>query len=385
MAAMIVVRGEMEKTVFIMEVHMKFSKMTALAAAFLLAASFLQPGMTCAAEKKVEVRFSAYYPAHYTMFKAGWKPWQEQVEKETNGQITFKNYLNGVLNAAAHGFRATKSDICDISTGYPSYVRGSFNLAHVNDLPFMFPRSYIGPLVIETLYAKYIKEEYEKMGVYLAVWLNSSGFNLISKKPVRKLEDLKGMKIRSIGGVCNEYLEALGAVPVSLQNSETYTALQTGVIDGALSCSGPADTMKLWETSKYLTKLNIMNMAIPFAMNKKFFDGLSPDQKKYLYNKLRVASQLISQCYEQEEAEAESNMQKHGVEIIILSDAEMDRIHKAVEPVVANFVKVNEAKGLPAQQLMDDIAALREKYKDLTPEQAMDLVTREPIQGIIDF
>lgn len=364
---------------------MKFSKVTVLAAAFMLATPFLQIDRADAGEKNVEVRFSAYYPAHYTMFKAGWGPWQQNVEKETNGEITFKNYLNGVLNAASHGFRATKSDICDISTGYPSYVRGSFNLAHVNDLPFMFPRSYIGPLIMETLYAKYFKQEYEKMGVYLATWLNSSGFNLISKKPVRTLEDLKGMKIRSIGGVCNDYLEALGAVPVSLQNSESYTALQTGVIDGALSCSGPADTMKLWENAKYLTKLNIMNMAIPFAMNKKFFDNLSPDHKKYFYNQLRIASQLVSQCYEQEEAEAEANMQKHGVEIIYLSDEEMARIHKAVEPVVTDFVKTNDAKGRPASQMMKDIATLREKYKDLTPEQALELVSKQPIQGIIDF
>lgn len=363
---------------------MKLSKITALATAFMLTASVFQGGIANAGEK-VEVRFSAYYPAHYTMFAAGWKPWQEMVEKETNGEITFKNYLNGVLNAASHGFRATKSDVCDISTGYPSYVRGSFNLAHVNDLPFIFPQTHVGPLIMETLYPKYFKEEYEKMGVYLAVWLNSSGFNLISKKPVRKLEDLKGMKIRSAGGMCNEYLTALGAVPVSLQNSETYTAMQTGVIDGALSCSGPADTMKLWENGKYFTRLNIMHMAIPFAMNKKFFDSLAPEQKTYFYNKLRVASQLISQCYDTEEKMAEENMRNNGVEIITLSDEEMARIHKAVEPVVAKFVADNEKKGLPAQQMMEDINALIEKYKDLTPEQAMELVTNNPIQGIINF
>lgn len=363
---------------------MKFAKMTALMAACMLTASAFSGSASYAADK-VEVRFSAYYPAQYTMFAAGWKPWQEMVEKETNGNITFKNYLNGVLNSAAHGFRATKSDVCDITTGYPSYVRASFNLAHVNDLPFIFPNSYVGPLIMETLYPKYIKQEYEKMGVYLAVWLNSSGFNLISKKPVRKLEDLKGMKVRSAGGMCNEFLAALGAVPVSLQNSETYTAMQTGVIDGALSCSGPADTMKLWETGKYLTKLDIMHMTIPFVMNKKFFDNLKPDQKKYFYNKLRVASQFISQCYDTEEKMAEENMAKNGVEIIHLSEADMARVHKAVEPVVVNFIKENEKKGLPAQQMMDDIYALIEKYKDLTPEQALELVTKNPIQGIIDF
>lgn len=120
-------------------------------------------------------------------------------------------------------------------------------------------------------------------------------------------------------------------------------------------------------------------------MNKKFFDSLAPEQKKYFYNKLRVASQLISQCYDTEEKIAEENMLNNGVEIITLSDEEMARIHKAVEPVVAKFVADNEKKGLPAQQMMADINALIEKYKELTPEQAMELVTNNPIQGIINF
>jgi len=363
---------------------MRVSKVVALAAAIMLSISAVQIGSAQAAEKK-EVRFSAYYPEHYPVFKNGWVPWEKIVEKESQGNITFKNYLNGVLHAASHGFRATKSDICDITTGYPSYQRGSFNLALVNDLPFLFSKTYMGPLIMETLYSKYFKKEYEKMGVYLAAWVNVSGYNLLSKKPVRKLEDLKGMKIRSIGGVCSEYLEALGAVPVMLQNAESYTGLQSGVIDAVLLASGPIEAMKLHENAKYLTKLNIMYMGIPYAMNKKFFDELAPDQKKFFYNKLRQASQMASQAYDLEDGLAEERMAKAGVEIIKLSDEEMGRIRTAVAPVVDNFIKKNEGKGLPGKQLLEDIRALAEQYKDLTPEQALELVTKNPIQGIINF
>ena len=364
---------------------MRLGKTMILVAVFMLVVPIVQVGAASAADKKVEVRFSAYYPEHYPVFKNGWLPWEEKVEKESNGVFTFKNYLNGVLHAAGHGFRATSTDVCDITTGYPAYQRGSFHLSHVNDLPFFFANTYTGPLIMEELYSKYFKQEYEKMNVYLACWVNVSGYNLLSKKPVTKLEDMKGMKVRSTGATCSEFLEALGAVPVMIQNAESYTALQSGTVDAVLLASGPIEAMKLHENAKYLIKLNIMHMGIPYAMNKKLFDSLSADQKKFFYNKLRQASQMASQAYDLEDTVAEDKMKTTGVQVSTLSDKEMARFQEAVVPVLENFIKENEKLGLPVKEMLKDIEALKEKYKDLTPEAALDLVTQHPAQGIINF
>lgn len=337
------------------------------------------------ATTQVEVRFSAYYPEHYPVFNSGWKPWEEMVTKESKGTITFKNYLNGVLHAASHGFRATMGGVTDITHAYPGYQPASFALSHVNDLPFIFPKTYVGPLVMEELYPKYFKAEYEKMGVYLAAWVNVSGYNLISKTPVRKLEDLKGMKIRSTGGYCSEFLMALGAVPVMMQSAETYTGLQSGVVDAVLYADGSTAAYKLYEVAKYSTKLEIMNMGVPYAMNKKFFDKLAPAQKKFFYNKLRQASQMASYAYDIDDQVALKTMLANGVERIEPSAAEMQRMHDAVKPVWQKFINENEAKGLPAKQLMEDLQALVIKYKNYTPQEAQRQVTENPIQHIINF
>lgn len=136
---------------------------TVLGILILCTITLLQPRDSFA--KEVEVRFSAYYPEHYPVFKFGWKTWEEMVTKESNGEFTFRNFLNGVLHPANQGFRAVASGVCDLTTGYPSYAAKSFHLSKVNDLPFLFPNTYVGPLVMETLYPKYFKKEYEKMGV----------------------------------------------------------------------------------------------------------------------------------------------------------------------------------------------------------------------------
>jgi hypothetical protein len=78
-------------------------------------------------------------------------------------------------------------------------------------------------------------------------------------------------------------------------------------------------------------------------------------------------------------------MKAAGVQVGMLSDKEMARFREAVSPVLENFIKENEKLGLPVKEMLKDIAELKEKYKDLTPENALELVTRHPIQGIINF
>ena len=358
-------------------------RLVALAVALMFSCMAVVPALVQAADKPVEMRFSAYYPEHYPVFKFGWNVWEEKVTKESNGKFVFKNFLNATLNPANQGFRATASGICDLTTGYPSYSPKSFNLCKVNDLPFLFPKTYIGPLVMETLYPKYFKSEYEKMGVYLGAWVNVSQYNLISKKPVRTLEDFKGLKIRSVGGLCSEFLAALGAVPVMMQSAETYTGLQSGVVDAVLYADSSTVAFKLYEIAKYVTKLGIMHMGVPYCMNKSFFDRMDQKDKEFFYKKMRQASQIASQSYDIDDKLAEKVLLENGVEYITVSPEERAKMEKAVAPVVDKFIAENEAKGLPAKAMYEEMKALTEKYKDLSPEAALDLVTKNPVKGII--
>lgn len=342
-------------------------------------------GLPALADGPVEVRFSAYYPESYPVFKEGFKKWEEIVEKESNGKIVFKNYLNGVLHAAKHGFRATMTDICDLTHAYPGYQSASFSLSHINDLPYALNTQHGGSLAMETLYPKYFKQEYEKMGVLLGCWVTTSEYNLIAKKPVRTLEDLKGMKIRSFGGLCSTTLELLGAVPVMVQSAESYTAFQNGVVDAVLYPDSSMVSYRLYEVGKYHTRIALTRMGVPYAMSPQFFNRLSPDMKRFMYAKLRQASQLAAVSYEVDDIAARKTLKENGVEMIVLTPEEMARFKKAVEPMWENFVKENEARGLPARQLVAELRELDAKYSAMTQEQVFDLVTRDPLPRLVDY
>ena len=337
------------------------------------------------AADSVEFRFSGYYPESYPVFKEGFKKWEEMVDKESNGKVVFKNYLNGVLHAAKHGFRATMTDICDLTTAYPGYQFASFDLCHVNDLPFALSSSHGGVLAMETLYPKYFKQEYEKMGVLLGCWVTTSEYNLITKKPVRTLEDLKGLKIRSSGGLVSTTLEHLGAVPVMVQASEAYTAFQNGVVDGVLIPDSSMVSLRLFEVGKYHTHVGLNHMGIPYALSPKFFERLSPDMKKYMYAKLRQASQMATVAYDIDDEAARKVLKENSVEMIDLAPAEMAKFKSAVEPMWQDFIKKNEAKGLPAAQMVKELRELDAKYSAMTPAQVFELVTKNPLPGIVNF
>lgn len=358
-----------------------FKTLATTCLAILLTACF---AFTSHAEK-VEMRFSAYYPESYPTYKEGFRLWEEMVTKESGGKVVFKNYLNGVLHTAKQGFRAAMTHICDLTHAYPTYQPASFQLSVLNDLPFAISTTHGGVLAMEELYPKYFKKEYEKMGVLLGCWVTTSEYNLITKKPVRSLADLKGMKIRSYGGLCSDTLAMLGAVPVMVQSAESYPSFQNGVVDGVLYPDSSMVSYRLFEVGKYHTRIGLNHMGVPYAMSPTFWKKLSPEMKRFMYNKLRQASQMASMSYEIDDKVAREVLKQNGVEFIELADEERANFLQAVQPLWDKFITENEKKGLPARQLVEDLKSLDAKYGAMTPEQLFEQVTAAPVQGLVDF
>jgi TRAP-type C4-dicarboxylate transport system substrate-binding protein len=332
----------------------------------------------------ITLRHSHFAPETHRLMKAVAAPWLEMVEKESNGKVIIKTYYNQTLHGARDGFKACVSDIVDFTPAYTMYQAGSFHLPHVLDLPFAFPSSKVACKVSEELYPKYFKTEYEKMGVYLANYNANGAYNFITMKPVRKLEDLKGMKIRSSGGSASKMIKKLGAVPVNLPATEAYNAFQRGVVDGVCFYDAGIVSYRVHEVGKYLTEVKINCPANSWAFNKKTFDKLPPEIKRFIYNMQRRLSQMYGEGYDREDEISREIIVKSGVKPIILPPAELARWKAAVEPLWDEFITENEALGLPARQLVKDLRGLSQKYSTWTQEQLMKEVMEHPMPGIID-
>lgn len=343
-----------------------------------------QAEVAIAKDDVITLRFSTHMSAAHKQVTNAMDPYAKMIKEASGGRLNVKIYTGGVLHGPKDGFKACASDITDFTQAYPGYMPGNFHMYFALHLPFLFPNGYVATLVTEELYPKYLKKEYEAMGVYLMASPQTSTYQILTKdKPIRRLEDLKGVKLRSPGGLTNDIIASLGAVPVSIPAVETYTGLQTGLVDGVFMNKIDIVANRLYETAKYLTFLDVSVYAVPTAMNKKTYDSLPKNLRLIVYNSNRKFAQMMTGSYEKDaEKQLREVANKYGMVITSLSEKEKSHFTDAVKNLENVFIKENEARGLPVREFLKEIRALTTKYEKWSPEQIWEQVSKYPIQGI---
>ena len=331
----------------------------------------------------ITIRLSSFVPAATPLWPV-WRGAFKQLEKESKGKLLIKDYPGGVLHAMADGFKAVRSGITDMTHCYVSYQPTSFQLMHGTALSGLFPDAVVGATVATRLYSEYFKKEYENMGVYLARSSMTPPYNLVSKKPVRTLEDLKGMKIRSVGGVQAEQMQAVGAAPIFLSTPEAYTGFQRGTVDGVVGHDAAFISFRTAEPAKAWADTRFATVQLDFCLRKEVYDGLPPDLKKVFYDWLQRWNVADGQLwYEAYADDARAKMKKMGIEMVALDPAERKRILDAMGEVSERWIAQTEEKGLPAKKLIADAKRLvAEDSKKSWNDLFMEAMSK-PVQGLI--
>ena len=201
--------------------------------------------------------------------------------------------------------------------------------------------------------------------------MHSSNPNVvICKKPVRKLEDLKGLTIRAPGIVGNT-VAALGATPAPTPIMEVYDAMAKGVIDGV---NTPFETLKSFrfaEVAKHVTASWQVGNLYTFyvAMNKNSYNKLTPDLKEIFDRLCGEFKERFALMWNLIDAEGKEFAEKKGVEIIELSPQEAARWKEAAAPVVEKYVKDMVGKGYSEAEVKGWIEFIQERIEYWTAKQ----------------
>lgn len=350
-------------------------------------APFLPRGRSRGTGDDVVLRFTSHVSRSHGFFPYVFSPFFQMVEEETQGRLRIEPLMDGLLHGALDGFKASVTGLTDYTHGYTTYQPGSFHLMHGLQLPFVLPNAPVASLVAEELYPRYFKSEYEAMGVYLATCDSTSPYNVISRDPVLTLEDLRGLKIRTTGGVVAEIYRELGAVPVVMPASEVYPAFQRGILDAVSLAVPDIASYRLQEVGKFLTRVDLNVTVLQYCLNPRTFDALPDDIRETFYRLLRVRSQMAAQDYYSgpREEEAYERLRAGRVEILDLSPEERERWRETLRPLRERFISENEAQGRPARAMLEEMDALSAQYAPLSRLEIRNKVTEVPIQGIIDL
>ena len=307
----------------------------------------------------IELNYANFFPPTHIQAKLG-EAWIKEVEKRTGGKVKITYFPGGALLKGNQIYDGVLKGVADIGMSCFAYTRGRFPAIEAIDLPMGYTSGKVATCVINEFYKKFRPKELEEVKV---LYLHAHGPGLLhSKKPVYKLEDLKGLKIRSTG-FSAKVAKALGAVPVAMPQGGTYEALQKGVVDATFS---PIEVLKGWRQAEVI-KYTIECYSIGYTtgmyvvMNKKKWDSLPADVKKVFEE---VSEEWIAkhgEAWDSSDEEGRKFTLSLGNKIIPLSPEESARWAKAVQPVIDEYVASAEKKGLPGKEYVEAIRALIKK------------------------
>jgi TRAP-type C4-dicarboxylate transport system substrate-binding protein len=300
-----------------------------------------------------ELKLASFVPPTHVIWTDVITPWTREIAKLSNNQLTVRLFPAMQLGGRPPDlYRQVVQGISDITFTLPGYTSGDFPMMALTELPGTAESADDGTKKIWKLFDKYLARDFKDTKV-LMLW-NSDSASLMSRaKPIRTLEDLKGMRIRTPSAAQSAQLEALGAIPIDMPANQIYNNLDRGVIDASMIPMSAALDFKLIEVTKYFT-INAPLGRSPFlvAMNKSRYEKLAPDLKKVIDETTGLTLSLKgAETYDKKNDEGVAAAKKTR-EVISLSAEERKRWAAAFKPLIEREVATAEKAGLPARGLV---------------------------------
>lgn len=316
----------------------------------------------------IKLKAANYLPVTHPMsLLTGW--FCDEVKNRTKGQVEIAYHPGGTLLNPVKMYDGVITGITDMGLSHIQYTRGRFPVMEVFDLPLGFPSGWVDTQVATDFFNKYKPKEWDDVHVLYVTPTGPLILQTISK-PVKALEDLKGLKIRATGQLA-DIIKALGGVPVPLPMPDVYESLRRGVIEGV---TVDLSTLKYWkfaEVVKCVTAHWQLGTGITFyyVMKKDKWNALSPDIQKIFTEVAFETREKQAALWDQMDIEGMDLFKNKGGQVINLSEAEAAKWIKAVEPVIGEYKKSMASKGYKEAEVDGWVKYIKERIEYWQKEQ----------------
>jgi len=277
-----------------------------------------------------------------------------RVKELTNGEITVQVYHSRQLGDARDNVENVRNGSIAVTTLSVSNLSQVLPVLDVWSLPYVFKSDNHYWYVLNHPKSWEFMKQLEPKGMKIITWITSGARNFFTQKPVRSAADLKGLKIRVMASpVMINTMKAFGASGVPVAWGELYTALQTGVVDGAENNHPSLISMKFYEVSKYYTLDEHMRIPDLTIVSTKVLDRLTKAQQQAILQAGAEATAYMRGAWKVAETEDLAKLKGLMKEIITVDK-------KPFQDAVASIVK-DEAKRLGGE---DFISFVQQVSKD---------------------
>jgi TRAP-type transport system periplasmic protein len=290
--------------------------------------------------------------------------WSERLEKESGGRIAIKRFPASQMGSVQQHYDFARTGQADIVWFLHGATPGRFPLTELIQLPYLVGSAEIGTKVLNDpeLRGKYLDAEHK--GVRPLLLLTHQPGNVhTTKKPIRRVEDMKGLRIRFASPTIRDFVAALGATPVGVPPTEQVEQLQKGTIDGVfIDYGGAGIAFKMAGVLKYSTEMYSYVSSFGVAMNEETWKKLPPDLQKLVAQSVAGVEKEVGEAWDALDGPGKKALVDGGDQAIKLSAEENARFRKIGAEVTEAKLKELEGKGLPARAVFTLMKSSAERH-----------------------
>lgn len=276
-------------------------------------------------------------------------PWAAQVEKVTSGRVKIE-ILPKVVGTPGTQYEVARDGLADIVTVVPGYSPGRFDVFGLGELPMASADPTVGAPAYYNFYQKHLAPLNPFKGTHvLSVFTTSAGQIFTSKKPVTKMADFAGLKLRSPVTTTAESLKAVGAVPMQKPSTELYELISGGVLDGTLAGPDQVGGMRLGELAKHLTIVpgGFYSSVMAVMVNEESWKKISEaDRKAIDAISGRPFAEKVGVVFSKAVSEGVADFRKRGGTVVVADPKFVADMQKAFDPMEKSMFDKARKAGL---------------------------------------
>jgi len=313
-------------------------------------------------EVEIKIQVPATQTSEFAVVGLWAKKWVEEI---TGGRAKGKVFWSNSLVPMKDNYRALQTGILDFGFINTGLTPGVFPLSEFFQVPGIASRIPASNLAFSELFRQY--PDFEKQFSPKVKYIGTSQFmlsDLHSKKPIRSLKDLQGMKIGCQTTQSAQAMKKLGASASTIAWTDMYMNLERGVVDGVVAAWGIVKVTRLHEIAKYHTLLRLTPAVAHWMFNRNTWNKFTPDEQK----KLELLGPWLSYALNTGVARLSQTMrfseitQAKGHTTIELLVEDRDQIKKLFRPLWDEWAEKMESKGYPGKVILKDTLRLTEMY-----------------------
>ncbi|MDB5742364.1 MAG: dicarboxylate transporter, DctP subunit [Polaromonas sp.] len=308
--------------------------------------------------KERTIKFATQNPKGHPIV-TGMEKFAEIVTAKSGGKIKVNLFPGGVLGGDAPNVSALQGGTLEMVSMNSGILASQVKEFAIYDFPFQFANAKEADAVVDGPFGKMMHDKLQEKGIVGLAYFELGFRNMTnSKRPITKVEDFAGLKIRVIPNPINlDWVKALDANPTPMAFPEVYGALESKALDGQENPLNVILANKFAEVQKHLALTNHVYNPQSVIMSKKFWDTLSGAEKKIVTDAAAEATKFQRQASRDAAGSTLDQLKKAGMQVTELPPAEIAKLRDKMRPVIAKYAVSVGQETVKAMQ--DELAKVR--------------------------